>query len=178
MEPDIASFGFDGSGAGHANGAAGPGGATRDGAKRGGSAHDAGGGQSWEPCGQRPASWHQQLFHWQRPEKVAHRDSAVCPESVIRAFIRASTWFFYGSQGHLEYDFKVAPGADPSQAELQFDGGAKLELRHGDLILKGTGADVRLQAPRVIRALPAISSRLKAGSCSGRPIAWASRWIL
>ncbi|MFZ0771909.1 MAG: SBBP repeat-containing protein [Candidatus Sulfotelmatobacter sp.] len=56
---------------------------------------------------------------------------------------------FYGSQGHLEYDFKVAPGADPSQAELQFDGASKLELRGGDLILTGTGAGVRLQAPRV-----------------------------
>jgi len=56
---------------------------------------------------------------------------------------------FYGSQGHLEYDFKVAPGADPSQAELQFDGASKLELSGGDLILKGTEADVRLQAPRV-----------------------------
>ncbi|MGA8273470.1 MAG: SBBP repeat-containing protein [Candidatus Sulfotelmatobacter sp.] len=56
---------------------------------------------------------------------------------------------FYGSQGHLEYDFKVAPGADPSQAELQFDGESKLELAGGDLILKGGGADVRLQAPRI-----------------------------
>ena len=56
---------------------------------------------------------------------------------------------FYGSQGRLEYDFKVAAGADPSQAELQFDGATKLELSGGDLILKGTGADVRLQAPRV-----------------------------
>jgi hypothetical protein len=56
---------------------------------------------------------------------------------------------FYGSQGKLEYDFKVAPGADPSQSELQFDGATKLELSGGDLVLKGTGADVRLQAPRV-----------------------------
>ncbi|MGA7359234.1 MAG: hypothetical protein WBW70_10290, partial [Candidatus Sulfotelmatobacter sp.] len=45
---------------------------------------------------------------------------------------------FYGSQGRLEYDFKVAAGADPSQAELQFDGATKLELSGGDLILKGT----------------------------------------
>jgi len=59
---------------------------------------------------------------------------------------------FYGSQGELEYDFKVAPGADPSQAELQFDGPSKLELSSGDLILKGTGADVRLQAPRVYQS--------------------------
>jgi hypothetical protein len=56
---------------------------------------------------------------------------------------------FYGSQGHLEYDFKVAPGADPAQAELQFDGAQKLELSGGDLILKGTSAGVRLQAPSI-----------------------------
>jgi hypothetical protein len=56
---------------------------------------------------------------------------------------------FYGSQGHLEYDLKVAPGADPSQAELQFDGANRLELSGGDLILKGTGTEVRLQAPRI-----------------------------
>lgn len=56
---------------------------------------------------------------------------------------------FYGHQGMLEYDFKVAPGADPSQAELQFDGATKLEMRGGDLILTGTSADVRLQAPRI-----------------------------
>jgi hypothetical protein len=56
---------------------------------------------------------------------------------------------FYGNQGRLEYDFKVAPGADPSQAELQFDGAAKLELSGGDLILPGNDGDVRLQAPRV-----------------------------
>src|SRR5258708_21825036 len=57
---------------------------------------------------------------------------------------------FYGNQGHLEYDFKVAPGADPSQAELQFDGASKLELNHGDLLLTGkSDGDLRLQAPQV-----------------------------
>jgi len=56
---------------------------------------------------------------------------------------------FYGNQGHLEYDFQVAPGADPSRAELQFDGATKLELSGGDLILTGTDGGVRLQAPRI-----------------------------
>jgi uncharacterized repeat protein (TIGR01451 family) len=64
---------------------------------------------------------------------------------------------FYGNQGHLEYDFRVAPGADPSQAELQFDGATKLKLSEGDLILTGltqagkNGKDggMRLQAPHV-----------------------------
>jgi len=60
---------------------------------------------------------------------------------------------FYGSQGRLEYDFKVAPGADPSRAELQFDGATKLLLTGGDLILKGTGDSVRLQAPQVYQTV-------------------------
>ena len=57
---------------------------------------------------------------------------------------------FYGNQGHLEFDFRVAPGADPSQAELQFDGAGKIELSGGDLILTGEDAGgLRLQAPQV-----------------------------
>ncbi len=59
---------------------------------------------------------------------------------------------FYGNQGHLEYDFQVAPGADPSQAELQFDGAAKLELSNGDLILKGFDGGVRFQAPHLYQS--------------------------
>ncbi|MFZ1010861.1 MAG: SBBP repeat-containing protein [Candidatus Sulfotelmatobacter sp.] len=58
---------------------------------------------------------------------------------------------FYGNQGRLEYDFQVAPGADPAQAELQFDGAAKLELTDGDLILAGNEGEgrVRLRKPRI-----------------------------
>jgi uncharacterized repeat protein (TIGR01451 family) len=57
---------------------------------------------------------------------------------------------FYGNQGRLEYDFRVAPGANPSQAELQFDGARKLELSGGDLILTGKDeGGLRLQAPHV-----------------------------
>jgi uncharacterized repeat protein (TIGR01451 family) len=57
---------------------------------------------------------------------------------------------FYGNQGRLEYDFRVAPGANPAQAELQFDGASKLEVSDGDLILTGKDeGGLRLQAPRV-----------------------------
>ncbi len=85
--------------------------------------------------GNDPKKWHTGI-----PQFAGVRYQSVYPGIDL---------VFYGSQGHLEYDFKVAPGADPSQAELQFDGAAKLVLSGGDLILKGTGADVRLQAPRV-----------------------------
>lgn len=57
---------------------------------------------------------------------------------------------FYGKQGQLEYDFQVAPGADPSQAELQFDGATHLQLQDGDLILtRAEEGGLRLQAPQI-----------------------------
>jgi uncharacterized repeat protein (TIGR01451 family) len=56
---------------------------------------------------------------------------------------------FYGNQGQLEYDFQIAPGADPGQAQLEFDGSQKLELSSGSLVLKGQGGNLRFEAPRV-----------------------------
>jgi len=56
---------------------------------------------------------------------------------------------FYGNQGHLEYDFQVAPGADPSQAELQFNGAERIELQHGALVIHSAGGQVQLEAPIV-----------------------------
>jgi Domain of unknown function DUF11/Beta-propeller repeat len=63
---------------------------------------------------------------------------------------------FYGNQGHLEYDFRVAPGADPSRAVLQFDRATKLALSGGDLLVtrKDNGdndgkAVLRLKAPQI-----------------------------
>lgn len=60
---------------------------------------------------------------------------------------------FYGSQGHLEYDFQVAPGSDPSQAELEFSGAKRVELREGALILTGQRGSVRLDPPRVYQKI-------------------------
>jgi hypothetical protein len=62
---------------------------------------------------------------------------------------------FYGNQGRLEYDFQVAPGADPAQAELQFDDAAKLELTDGDLVLLGNEGEgrVRLRKPRIYQSV-------------------------
>ena len=60
---------------------------------------------------------------------------------------------FYGNQGHLEYDFQVAPGSDPAQAELQFDGAKHLDLQDGNLVIEAQGGAVRLDAPRVYQQI-------------------------
>ena len=57
---------------------------------------------------------------------------------------------FYGTQGQLEYDFELAPGADASRAQLQFSGARHLALaRNGDLIIQTAAHSLRFNAPHV-----------------------------
>lgn len=57
---------------------------------------------------------------------------------------------YYGNQQQLEYDFVVAPGADPNAIMLDFEGTEKLSAdANGDLVLAAKGGDLRLQKPIV-----------------------------
>jgi len=54
----------------------------------------------------------------------------------------------YGSQRRLEYDFVVAPGANPGQIAMMFDGANKVELdSNGDLLLYTAHGQVRQHRP-------------------------------
>src|SRR5580704_3408297 len=55
---------------------------------------------------------------------------------------------YYGSQRQLEYDFNVAPGADPKAIQITFDGARKLKVdAAGNLILSLAGGDVKFEKP-------------------------------
>ena len=59
---------------------------------------------------------------------------------------------YYGNQGQLEYDFRVAPGAEPNQIALNFKGASAHIISgdagdSGDLILSTADGDVRFHAP-------------------------------
>ena len=57
---------------------------------------------------------------------------------------------YYHHGGQLEYDFIVAPGADPAVIELSFDGVDGLSQdRRGDLVLRTAAGEVRHQRPFV-----------------------------
>ena len=67
---------------------------------------------------------------------------------------------YYGNQGQLEYDLIVAPGADPAQITMAFEGAQQIALdEHGDLVLTVTrsptdaagrgAAELRLRKPVV-----------------------------
>ena len=68
---------------------------------------------------------------------------------------------YYGNQRDLEYDFVVAPGADPNQIKLSFAGadGMRVDAASGDLVLKVGDDEVRFHKPAVYQpALAAVSS--------------------
>jgi pimeloyl-ACP methyl ester carboxylesterase len=55
---------------------------------------------------------------------------------------------FRGAEQKLEYDFHVAPGADPNLIRLEFDGTKKIKIdRDGDLVFKFKGMEIRHQQP-------------------------------
>jgi uncharacterized repeat protein (TIGR01451 family) len=60
---------------------------------------------------------------------------------------------FYGNQGHLEYDFQVAPGADASQAQLEFEGARRLELKDGALVIHAENGNLRLERPLIYQEI-------------------------
>jgi hypothetical protein len=55
---------------------------------------------------------------------------------------------YYGNQSQLEYDFVVAPGADPGAIKLQLKGMQRLHLDpKGELLIDTTVGQVRLEQP-------------------------------
>jgi len=57
---------------------------------------------------------------------------------------------YYGNQRHLEYDFLVAPHADPRQIQLHFAGAQRVHLNPaGDLVVRTQGQELKWRKPAV-----------------------------
>jgi len=60
---------------------------------------------------------------------------------------------YYGNQRQLEYDFVVAPGADPKMIRFDIEGAEKMEVNaQGDLVLRVHGGEVALHKPLVYQS--------------------------
>ena len=101
-------------------------------------------GKSSYFIGKDPAKWHRDIPQFGRVEY-----QSVYPGIDL---------VYYGNQGQLEYDFRVAPGADPKQITMSFAGATahivagntnSNSKEAGDLILSTANGDVRFHAPRV-----------------------------
>ncbi len=70
-------------------------------------------------------------------------------------------YYGYGNQRQLEYDFIVAPGADPAVITLDFKGAKKMELgAEGDLLLHTASGTVRLREPVVYQEKEGVRKEL------------------
>jgi hypothetical protein len=70
---------------------------------------------------------------------------------------------YYGNQGQLEYDFVVAPGADPKAIQLSMEGAENLELdEKGDLVLQIAGGELRLRKPLVYQEIGGVRKEISA----------------
>jgi Beta-propeller repeat/Domain of unknown function DUF11 len=86
--------------------------------------------------GNDPAKWHTDV-----PQFARVRYRSVYPGIDL---------VYYGKQGQLEYDFEAAPGSDPREVTLRFEGAENLAIDSaGNLVLAVADGHVTLQAPRV-----------------------------
>jgi hypothetical protein len=93
-------------------------------------------GKSHYLIGRDPGKWRTNIPHYAR---VRYR--SVYPGIDL---------VYYGQQGQLEYDFVVAPGADPKQIRLDIQGAEKLYLdAAGNLVVRVAGGEVIQQVPKV-----------------------------
>jgi len=64
---------------------------------------------------------------------------------------------YYGNQRQLEYDFVVAPGADPKKIVLGFKGTDELEIdAQGDLVLHTPGGNIRQHKPVIYQEIDGV----------------------
>lgn len=86
--------------------------------------------------GSNPAQWHTGVPHFARVH--------------YRGIYPGVDLVYYGRQQQLEYDFVVAPGADPSRIRLQLLGAQALRLdADGNLIIHLPGGAIHLRRPDV-----------------------------
>lgn len=97
-----------------------------------------------------------------------HTDIPTYSEVAYRRVWNGIGAVFYGNRGNLEYDFRLAPHADPGQIALRFAGARSLRLaRDGSLVLgMPSGGTVRELAPHAYQ------------SAGGQRHAVASRYVL
>jgi uncharacterized protein (TIGR03437 family) len=57
---------------------------------------------------------------------------------------------YYGDHGNLEYDFRVAPGGDPTQIHIAYEGATGVALdQSGNVVLSTAAGEIRQRSPHV-----------------------------
>jgi len=71
---------------------------------------------------------------------------------------------YYGNQRQLEYDFVVAPRADPQRIVLDFKGVERLEIdAHGELVMHAAGGAIRQHKPVIHQDIDGMRREIAGG---------------
>jgi len=71
---------------------------------------------------------------------------------------------YYGNQQRLEYDFTLAPGADPGAIAMRFDGVDKISIDPaGELVLKLNGGEIRQPRPVIYQRIGGVRKDITGG---------------
>lgn len=98
--------------------------------------------------GNDPSKWHSSVANY---AKVKYQ--SVYPGIDL---------VYYGSQGQLEYDFVLAPGADPAAIHLELEGAEQQPLRidfTGALVADTSAGEVRFHKPVIYQASDYVGQR-------------------
>ncbi len=77
---------------------------------------------------------------------------------------------YHGEGGRLEYDFVVAPGADPSAITVRFAGAEGIQIDDvGDLVLRLAGGEIRQPKPLIYQELDGLRRPVPGGYASRGP---------
>ena len=82
---------------------------------------------------------------------------------------------YHGNQQRLEYDFDIAPGANPDAIKLQFDGAEKISVNaQGELVLKLGGDEIRQPRPEIFQTVGGERKKIEGGYkiLDGRTVAF------
>jgi lipocalin len=71
---------------------------------------------------------------------------------------------YYGNQRQLEYDFMIAPGANPDVIAIHFDGVDKISVNpQGELILNLAGGEIRQPKPVIYQVMDGVRKEIEGG---------------
>src|SRR5271154_7218945 len=95
-------------------------------------------------------------------EAAWHTNVALFSEVQVTKVYPGVDLLFHGDQRQLEYDFVVAPGADPGRIEFKIRGAKQIEIASdGDLILHTADSEFEMQNPEIYQGEGASRSEVQ-----------------
>jgi hypothetical protein len=123
------------------------------------------GGSAWKMDGEGPTGGTSNYFIGKKRE-AWHTNIPQYAQVKVASAYDGIDMVFHGNQSSMEYDFVVAPGADPKKIQLQFDGAANMHLdqEHGELVLTTpSGREMRHGQPRMYQQVGGKKVSVKGG---------------